>query len=309
MGHSYLLHGLGITSDLPLCRAEDVLAGPPDLEVVLREPAPQLPRALDADVELTYRRADLLVYEAWQDEGRWLVDVPHLVRFEATPSTLIVHPTPVAPADFIPVLVMGTGLAFVLELRQHLVLHASAIDIGGEVVAFAGLSGAGKSTLAGLGALGGMPVFAEDLLRVDVADPVVAHRGAGELRLRPAAEWLATAIGGGSPSPTVDGRLAVVSNPPSALRLPLSAVVLPVLDRARSVLAIERLDAPSALRALLDSLRLLGWLNPSVVARQFGQLADLVERVPVFLGLLPWGEPDAGLVVDVVDRIRAQATS
>lgn len=61
---------------------------------------------------------------------------------------------------------MNLVMAFVMRLRGHEVLHASAALIDGRAVAFIGPSGAGKSTIAACMALRGFPVISEDVVAI-----------------------------------------------------------------------------------------------------------------------------------------------
>jgi hypothetical protein len=64
---------------------------------------------------------------------------------------------------------LGPILGFILRLRGHVPLHASAVEIGDRGVLFVGGPGAGKSTLAAAFAAQGYPVLSDDvvLLRQD----------------------------------------------------------------------------------------------------------------------------------------------
>lgn len=77
----------------------------------------------------------------------------------------------------------------VLMLQQQVVLHASAVEHTGAVLALSGSSGRGKSTLARLLAQEGMNLIADDLLVVhlDHGTPEVAIHGEKFLR-----RWAAT---------------------------------------------------------------------------------------------------------------------
>jgi hypothetical protein len=66
-----------------------------------------------------------------------------------------------------------------IALRGQSVLHASAVSLRGQVVAFAGLSGAGKTSTARAFARSGLPLICEDklIIRTDAAGTVVAPSG------------------------------------------------------------------------------------------------------------------------------------
>jgi hypothetical protein len=59
---------------------------------------------------------------------------------------------------------LGPVMGFVLRQRHITALHASAIDVAGQAVAFCGDAGYGKSTTAAALALRGRPVLSEDIV-------------------------------------------------------------------------------------------------------------------------------------------------
>jgi hypothetical protein len=57
--------------------------------------------------------------------------------------------------------------------------------------------------------------------------------------------------------------------------------------------------------ALLTSYpRVLGVVDPTLLDRNFHGVADLVERVPVYLALVPWGQPpDPTIPADLIKEL------
>lgn len=88
---------------------------------------------------------------------------------------------------------IGQVLPFAAVLQGLEVLHASAVEIGGRVVAISGPSGLGKSTLALLLHDGGAGFVTDDVLAVELrGGRVVAHPGLGLAKVRrPAGEGFA----------------------------------------------------------------------------------------------------------------------
>lgn len=81
----------------------------------------------------------------------------------------------------------GTVHSAIACLNGFLPVHASAVAHGGRVIAFTGPAGAGKSTLvAGLGRTG-LPMFCDDTLLIDLADParLICMPGHKRLKLLP----------------------------------------------------------------------------------------------------------------------------
>jgi len=78
-------------------------------------------------------------------------------------------------------ILLNQGLGLLLHQRGYLVLHASAVSIGGRAVVFLGERGAGKSTTAAALHLRGFPVIADDVVGITIENgeptvvPGVAH--------------------------------------------------------------------------------------------------------------------------------------
>ncbi|MDT5050528.1 MAG: hypothetical protein QOG75_6440 [Mycobacterium sp.] len=193
------------------------------------------------------------------------------------------------------VLAAGALLAFRLIMAGNLVLHASAVHARGRVLAFVGASGMGKSTMATLMCAGGAMMITDDIARIELDGArAVLSPGAVESRLRPAAVPLAELF-------SVPGVLRATSDGRSAMSLPgwtngpvaLDAVVVPLPSRDQAELALTTMSPVQALILLGNFPRLPGWVDTDILTHQFHRLADLVERVPVYLAVVPWGPPFA----------------
>jgi hypothetical protein len=93
--------------------------------------------------------------------------------------------------------------------------------------------------------------------------------------------------------------------------LPLAACVVPLPSREHDRVQVRRVAGGRALMLLSRFPRILGWRQPTTLAREFEQLADLVGRVRVFEARIPWGPPFApdlaadllaGVGLDAVQR-------
>ena len=78
---------------------------------------------------------------------------------------------PNVPRDLIAILLTGSVVAYLLSADGGLVLHASAVEVGGAALAFVGQSGQGKTTMATLICAAGYPLVADDLLPVEPHGP------------------------------------------------------------------------------------------------------------------------------------------
>jgi hypothetical protein len=233
------------------------------------------------------------------------------ISIDVTLASATVHPVEDADLELLSVLVSGTLLAFVLTLRGHAVLHASAVHVGDSALAFVGASGMGKSTMATLMCSAGARLVTDDVLRLDLTGSApTCSLGATELRLRKGAEELADGFGSAPGMRTTgDERQALEVLAATTDDLPLAALVIPLPDHApgRRTAELTRLSASEALVVLAQFPRLLGWQDADVRRAAFHQLADVVDRVPVHAALLPWGPPFPDDTVRQVLRATALA--
>jgi hypothetical protein len=310
----YHAHGLRIDSDVALAlpAAGADRTGPCDL-VLRRSPDRPVPEG-DPDGELIARATDrdgTAFYSVALDHRRTRLRYPRLCEFvgDTGLQEVSVALAPGRNPGLIPVLAGGMLVALHLRLRGDLVLHASAVRVGGAALAFVGASGMGKSTMATVLCAAGHPLLTDDVLRAQLTpDGVVVHPGSTETRLRDAARPLASGRPGRH---TADGRLAVMPSSVADGPLPLAACVVPLPSREHDRVQVRRVAGGRALMLLSRFPRILGWRQPTTLAREFEQLADLVGRVRVFEARIPWGPPFApdlaadllaGVGLDAVQR-------
>jgi hypothetical protein len=184
------------------------------------------------------------------------------------------------------------------------VLHASAVELGGSCVAFAGGSGAGKSTAAALLCAAGGSLVSDDAARVEAAgDGFSVHRGPGELRLRPQAEVVAERVGGALRT-TGDERVAVEPRTATEDRTRLGAIVFPRWPRGEREVEVGPLSPREALEALLRCPRVTGWQAQEPIAAHFRACTEIAEAVRCFSLELPHGHlDDPGLETALRDAL------
>jgi hypothetical protein len=206
-------------------------------------------------------------------------------------SEVVVRRDPAGRTELLPILLAGTVSAFLLTLRGHLVLHASAVAVDGAALAFVGQSGRGKSTMAALMCVAGAELVTDDVLSVDPGPPPTCAGGAPEVRLREKAVAIVDAQPAIATRTTADDRLAFAPGAASYEPRPLAGIVIPAPSRTAAEVETERLNAGAALVALLSFPRVHGWRRPEVLTREFAMLSQLVNQVPVFKATIPWGPP------------------
>ncbi|HVW41029.1 MAG TPA: hypothetical protein VHC18_06740 [Amycolatopsis sp.] len=291
MTNWYHAHGLVIASevDLPLPSGE-----PGQADLVLRRGEDRsVPATRGAGEQLAELRNDngKVFYRLTRDGDRALLRYPGLCDFVADRDLrdVTAHLQPGSDPGLIPVLAAGALLAVHLMLRHCLVLHASAVRLNGQAVAFVGASGMGKSTLATAMCGIGCDLVADDVLHVDSGMRV--HPGSTETRLRAGAWELADAAPSHAVRTTADGRLALRPSARVSEPLPLVACVVPRPSRDVDEVLVQRLAPGRALLRMCQFPRLLGWTDPTSTSFTFQALGDLVEAVPVFEAIVPWGPP------------------
>lgn len=294
-----MLCGLVLESDVPLYQDRAAPADrPSDVRVLRGAPVPgSLPRPPGSVLVSLEGEAGPAYSIVRSENGH------HLMRFHgacdieisADLREVAVHGAVGSPAGIDSVLTAGAMLALQLYLRGILVLHASAVELGGEAVAFVGRSGMGKSTMAALMCSAGAKLITDDVLRVDdVQTTPRARLGATELRLRKGADSLVATFGAVPGRRTsADERQVLRLTDDAADRLPLRAIVIPQPSPGLDHLEVERLPAKHALFAVLSFPRLVGWRDPDVIQEQFTATAALIGHVPVLLARVPWGPPFA----------------
>lgn len=236
-------------------------------------------------------------------EDRWYTATStgseYLMRFRdcgefvisADLSAVQVRRDPAGRFELLPILMAGTVSALLLTLRGHTVLHASAVAIDGAALAFVGQSGRGKTTLAALLCLDGAELVTDDVLTVHDGPPVTCVGGASELRLRAAAAVLAEQRADRPARTTADERLAFSPSPAVLEPLPLAAIIVPTPSRTALGVEVRRLAPSMAVFWLLAFPRVHGWCRPDVLSRDFTMLSQVVNAVPVYDVIVPWGPP------------------
>ena len=136
--HDYQAFGLRIRSFLPLPElTPDDSNGDPDARIVNGSVPADLPEA--SFVRARFQAA----------AGALLLRIEGVARYLVTDGRrIVVEPEAHAHEEDVRLFLLGSALGALLHQRHDLVLHGSAIEVGGCCAVFLGASGSGKSTLA-----------------------------------------------------------------------------------------------------------------------------------------------------------------
>ena len=154
-GHAYQAYGLNIHSTLALPELRSAGAVDQADLLILSQPV--------TGPELGERPARM----AWTESGDASIAVRDAGAFMVRGGReIIIDPAPQADDSVLRLYVLGPALAIALHQRGWLILHASAVALSGQVIAFLGGSGWGKSTLAAALQQRGHPLVADDFIAV-----------------------------------------------------------------------------------------------------------------------------------------------
>ncbi|MEO8452885.1 MAG: hypothetical protein ABI647_24060 [Gemmatimonadota bacterium] len=216
--------------------------------------------------------------------GDWLVRLAPDRRLRATDGRMItIDAPPDANQADLARWIEGPATAAILYQRGILPLHASAVLMDGELVAFLAPSGTGKSSLAAGFVADGATLFADDLLAVRLDEDGAPKAFPGSTRLRiPAATW--AALGSGAfrvLREDPDGKRVVLTGRPRANEpRPIAAIFL--LEIGADLYA-SRLAGFALLRQLRHLVARPALARPlGAEAAVFAALGRITEVVPAW---------------------------
>jgi len=155
----YKAYGLTIGSDIFLPELEPATPSAPDISIAV---APvDFPRPA-SEGGTAFRFEAARQYLSWQAVGTFLV---------GGASRIDVDPAPGIDDALLAFPLLGPVMALLLHRRGLLILHASAVAVGGKSVIFMGDKGAGKSTTAGAMIRAGHCLLTDDVVALDLSDP------------------------------------------------------------------------------------------------------------------------------------------
>jgi hypothetical protein len=218
-----------------------------------------------------------------RDQTLWIY-VPGAGKF-LVPSgqEIVVCPIPDVEERLLSQCILGTGVPMLLHERNHLILHASAVEIDGKAIAFLGACGGGKSTMAAALHALGYNIVADDVLCVDFrgeTHPLILP-GFPFLKLHhESAAILADRVKSLPRVHSMDPRFIYrQSEGFSFAPIPLGGIYL--LDRDEEI-RVEPMTPKEGFQKLLSHSHAFGLIKDTFnEAQHFQQCAEVASTVPV----------------------------
>lgn len=264
MSH-YYSYGLRLHSDVPLPELIPVDAGACDVRIRLHSGPPPSERDVGPNESLL----------AWEEVGTFWV---------SRGKVITIYPHDGGDSDLIQFPLMGPVFGTLLSQRGRIVLHASAVEIGGCAVAFVGHKGFGKSTTAAALHARGHALITDDLLPIAVDEDTGPTTWAGYARL---SLWpdAVTAVGKDpSALPRLHERVRKKAVPVSlgpGDALPLDAIYVLSRDERLGIHALTPRESFLELMRYSYCRSRLGRLEGGDLSPVFRQYTQLAEAVPV----------------------------
>jgi hypothetical protein len=266
---SYYAYGLGIHSTLPL---PEFLAAPVGDDVSVRVQRNGHPALGASGPQWRFRVTPEEAILPFKDVGVFVVRGGREIH---------VMPAPGADDDLIRLYIVGTIMAALLYQRGLLVLHASAVEVKGGVIAFLGASGWGKSSIAAALYARGHGLVADDVAAVDLSKATSTVIPAlPQIKLNPE---VASSLGYERESlcllhPLEEKRGLRLTHGFAHRPLPLRRVYVLAKDTAYAIEPIRPSEAMVELVRHSYPTRLLQPGGPS----HFRQCARLVKDIPIY---------------------------
>lgn len=283
--YQYTSYGVLLRSEIPLALQQGNQAGDATIEI-RSEPASFFTRAIrgasfDENLQEWYRYAglaDLSSYARWEGLGEFLVSSDgrrvHCRRFRG------------AHSESFQVYLLQRALSFALVKQGLEPLHATAVVVDGQAIAFLGDSGFGKSTLAGCFLADGHELVTDDLLVLRISSAGLrAYPGPPRIKLFPAMarRFLGNQAAGVPMNPQT--RKLVLPLRPEQLcsePVPLKAIYViqsPRESRRKQSIRLIALDPRQAFIELLRNTYNYLHLAPDRLQRHFTQVSSLANTV------------------------------
>lgn len=226
--------------------------------------------------------------------GALVLTIPEVGRYKIEAGNRItVECEPGVPERNVRLFLLGSAFGVLLHQRGLLPLHANAIEIDGQAVAFMGPSGAGKSTLAAWFHDQGFSIIADDVCVVGFDGEGRPHAMPGLPRLRLWAEALE--LMGRDPQQFARSFLSddrekfdVPIDAASAAQFKRSIAAIYVLDRGDEF-SVDQMRGIEAAEEIFANTYRGGYLSRTNGQKEHWESAmRLVHGTPVFRAVRQW---------------------
>jgi hypothetical protein len=314
--HRYAVYGISISSEIPLRLPESSSADQVEVEVRV---APQSwfcsvvkdaePGCLDGSWYTCARLHDGSSYARWDGVGEFWVS--------ADGRRIVCRQSSDASEESFHVYLLGRSLSFALVKLGVEPLHATAVVVDGEAIAFLGDSGYGKSSLAASFVSAGHSILTDDLLVLrNISQRFLAYPGPPRVKLFPQmARMVFGSSVDGTPMNTLTRKLILPLNESSTCTdpVPLGAIYSlapPHSVHSRTKIAFEHLSPKNAFFELVKNTFNYQVLDGPRLQRHFVHLQDVTAgtsirhlKHPRVLTLLP------AVVLAILDDYRHQRSA
>ena len=283
---SYSLFGLGVESYRPIPGLSP-LTSEHEASVVLR--GPEVSDAPLSGLELLGSEEVAPCFiRLWRHDAGYRIEHACAGHYDVVGggSEIICHLHDGATDATFRLDVLGRLLPLAMQARGWHCLHASAVSVDGNVIAFVAPKGTGKSSLALAMRAAGARIFADDALGIPPDDSLRVSPGVRSLRVNVDTSALIPELAWGARE-AIDGKL-VLEDTDAAAELEhdfeLSAIYLVASTPADAPAPVlrERLGLQEALMVLVGQSKLGQLLGGSESVRHLDRSLALAMRVPVY---------------------------
>ncbi|MGH9409293.1 MAG: hypothetical protein ACRD1V_07545 [Vicinamibacterales bacterium] len=285
--YRYGVYGVTISSDMPLALPQYAHAALGRIECVSAARS-HFAAALDGVVfssppESWYQYAfldDGSTYVRWSNVGEFLVD--------GDGHGVVCRREPGASSESFEVYLFGQALSFALVRQRFEPLHATAVAVEGQAVAFLGGNAFGKSSLAASFFAAGYPLITDDLLLPHVT-PGATIVYPGPPRIKLFSKTARRILDGDAPGIPMHGNttkmiLPVDESRHCAVPVPLRCIYVLAPPRAAGRgpdVVVERLTAREAFLSLVRWTFNRRLVDARRLASQFALASTIAAAIPV----------------------------
>jgi hypothetical protein len=274
MIHAYTAYGIHIQSTLALPELKEAATvRSPDVKI---SSAVGLPRPKHVGgPRLSVRLRSDVIQLHWTQYGSFAIQ---------DGTTIYYEPLPGEPDYTVRPPLLGVVLGTLLHQRGVFTLHASAVSMRGEAVAFLGRKGRGKSTTAAAFYVDGHPLVTDDVLAVSCAPdkPLRVHPGFPQIKLHPNSASILGLSDALEHPPAPEDNKAYLPSPEEFDTAPLPLRAIFVLETGQK-LAVSRLTGHEAFTCLLREAYAPRFLGSAASTPSFFSMCKQVAHsVPIF---------------------------